>query len=80
MEFYSPVSDIFAEKKELGSIIRQAKGAQLSYSLKKINEFNFFDEVLDETMPDDTPEILLKKRRDGNSEALNNYKNGQKRV
>lgn len=79
MEFYSPVSNIFTEKKELGSIIRRARDNQLSNSLKKINDFNFLDEIINEAMPDDTPEILLEKRRSNKSEALN-YKNGQKRI
>ncbi len=63
MEFFSPLSDIFAEKKDLDSIIRQAKGRQLDYSLKRIREFKFLDCVIEEAMPDDTPEVLIQKRR-----------------
>lgn len=64
MEFFSPVSDIFTDKKEFDSIIRQAKGCQLNYSLKKIKEFSFLsNEIMDEIIPDDTPEVLVKRRR-----------------
>ncbi|MCX4275296.1 MAG: hypothetical protein OSJ27_05900 [Candidatus Gastranaerophilales bacterium] len=73
MEFLSPLSDIFTDKKEFGSLIRQAKDCQLNYSLSKIKEFSFLDnEVIDEVMPKGTPEALLNKRR--------NIKNVQKRV
>ncbi len=66
MEFLSPVSDIFTEKKEFNSIIKQAKGCQLNYSLKKISEFSFLDdEAVSEIFPEDTPEILLAKCRNG---------------
>jgi len=64
MEFLSPVSDIFTQGKEFNSIIKQAKGCQLNYSLKKLKEFSFLsDEIMDEVMPEDTPETLLKRRR-----------------
>ncbi len=73
MEFLSPLSDIYTEKKEFGSLIRQAKGCQLNYSLQKIKEFNFLgDEIIDEISPKGTPDVLLNKRRD--------IKNVQKRV
>lgn len=73
MEFLSPLSDIFTDKKEFGSLIRQAKGCQLNYSLSKIKEFNFLDdEIIDEVMPKDTPDVLLDRRR--------NIKNVQKRI
>ncbi len=64
MEFLSPLSDIFTEKKEFNSIIKRAKDCQLNSSLKKIKEFCFLDNgVVDEIFPEDTPEIILEKRR-----------------
>ena len=64
MEFLSPVSDIFTQEKEFNSIIKQAKGCQLDYSLKKLKEFSFLNnEIMDEIMPEDSPEILLEQRR-----------------
>lgn len=64
MEFLSPVSDIFTQEKEFNSIIKQAKGCQLDYSLKKLKEFSFLNnEIMDEIMPEDSPEILLEQCR-----------------
>lgn len=64
MEFLSPVSDIFTQEKEFNPIIKQAKGCQLDYSLKKLKEFSFLNnEIMDEIMPEDSPEILLEQRR-----------------
>ena len=64
MEFLSPVSDIFTQEKEFNSIIKQAKGCQLDYSLKKLKEFSFLNnEIMYEIMPEDSPEILLEQRR-----------------
>lgn len=64
MEFLSSVSDIFTQEKEFNSIIKQAKGCQLDYSLKKLKEFSFLNnEIMDEIMPEDSPEILLEQRR-----------------
>ncbi len=64
MEFLSPVSDIFTQEKEFNSIIKQAQGCQLDYSLKKLKEFSFLNnEIMDEIMPEDSPEILLEQRR-----------------
>jgi len=65
MEFLSPISDIFTEKKEFSSLIRQAKDCQLNYSLQKIKEFDFLSgDIINETMPKGAPKALLKRRRD----------------
>lgn len=73
MEFLSPLSDIYTDKKEFGSLIRQAKDCQLNYSLSKIKEFSFLDDkIIDEVVPKGTPDVLLNRRR--------NIKNVQKRV
>lgn len=64
MEFFSPVSDVFTQEKEFNSIIRQAKGCQIDYSLKKLKEFSFLnDNVINEIMPEDSLDILLERRR-----------------
>lgn len=76
MEFLSPFQDGFLDK-EFAPIIRQAKDRQLNYSIEKIKEFNFLDDrIIDEIMPDDTPEILLKRRCD----IKNKICNGNKRI
>ncbi len=76
MEFLSPFQDGFLDK-EFAPIIRQAKDRQLNYSIEKIKEFNFLDDrIIDEIMPDDTPEILLKRRCD----IKNKIYNGNKRI
>ena len=73
MEFLSPLSDSSPDKKEFGSLIRQAKDCQLNYSLSKIKEFSFLDDkIIDEVVPKGTPDVLLNRRR--------NIKNVQKRV
>lgn len=73
MEFLNAVSDIFLEKKEFDSLIRQAKGCQLDYSLQRIKEFSFLNnEIIDEISPKGTPDVLLEKRH--------NIKNVKKRV
>lgn len=63
MVFKSPVQDVFLES-DFGSILTQVKDLQLSFTMSKMDDFNFKEkDFFEEIMPEDTPEILLQRRR-----------------
>ncbi|MCD8024151.1 MAG: hypothetical protein LUE64_01305 [Candidatus Gastranaerophilales bacterium] len=58
MEFYGLV-----EKAEFEFMIRRAKEASLNNALEKLRRFDAMNQTFFKTvMPDDTPDILIKKR------------------
>ena len=75
MKFFFLVQNEFIDM-EFGQIIKQAKDYQLDYSISKIKEFSFLnDSIIDEILPEDTPEVILKKRH-----KIKNIKNARKRI